>query len=147
MNKNMGTLKTNNTSTLESPLNLMISEASADPAYSSPFIRTAIITTIDQGSNWDTAVELAALPNPVSLSEYVKRLNKLIALGNLGITNTMRELDLDPNNNYYGAPTDGLGFTRSEVETFMRYVKYSCSVEHQPSSGTTVRCSISMTKK
>ncbi|WP_419708203.1 hypothetical protein [Pseudomonas sp. NFX224] len=99
MIKNMGTLKTNNTSTLEFPLNTMISEVSAEPANSSPFIRTSTITTIDQDSNWDTTVELTALPNPMSLSEYIKRPNKLSAFRKLGITNTMRELDLDPNNN------------------------------------------------
>ncbi len=76
MIKDIGKRTAKNSTELTSILSEMILDASNEPAYASPYIRTATISYRAAGT-WAITVELGAAPDPVPLADFIKKLTTL----------------------------------------------------------------------
>lgn len=135
MIKHMGERNATDSAELISILKEMILDAANEPPYASPYIRTAKIN-YQTPVKWETTIELNASPNPMSLAEFVKKVDKSIDDNRIRLQEKF-------------IPTLTPDLTREGLEYSYNESKYdpiSDSVEHQTTTGLTVRCIISMTQ-
>ncbi|MNV83815.1 hypothetical protein D3C71_1776400 [compost metagenome] len=133
MIKDLGKRTAVNDAALESILNEMILDATKDPAYTSPYIRTSIISYANTVGTWSASVELNAEPDPTSLNNFVNQFTK-----------SWREQS--------GYPVDPKEF-RMDTSRYLEkqiiveangFRNFTGSIEHQPSPTLSIRCSITM---
>ncbi len=135
MIKHMGERKAADSAKLISILKEMILDAANEPPYASPYIRTATITYQATGK-WETTIELNASPNPISLAEFAEKVDKSIGDNRIRLQENFTPsliVDVTP---------EGL----ADYHNRNKYDPISDSVEHQTTTGLTVRCIISMTQ-
>lgn len=138
MIKHMGERNATDSAELISILKEMILDAANEPPYASPYIRTATINYQATGK-WETTIELNASPNPMSLAEFAKKVDKSID-DNRILLEKLRA----------GRLTHQIT-TPEALKRYHEMLNRGCdpvsgSVEHQPRSELTVRCIISMTQ-
>ena len=138
MIKHMGERNATDSAELISILKEMILDAANEPPYASPYIRTATINYQATGK-WETTIELNASPNPMSLAEFAKKVDKSIDDYQI----QFKKLTSRPTNQI----TTPEALKRYHEMLNRGYDPVSGSVEHQPRSELTVRCIISMTPK
>ena len=135
MIKHMGERKAADSAKLISILKEMILDAANEPPYASPYIRTATINYQATGK-WETTIELNASPNPISLAEFAEKVDKSIGDNRIRLQENFTPsliVDVTP---------EGL----ADYHNRNKYDPISDSVEHQTTTGLTVRCIISMTQ-
>lgn len=142
MIKHMGERNATDSAELISILKEMILDAANEPPYASPYIRTATIN-YKTPLKWETTIELNASPNPMSLAEFAKKVDKSIDDYQI----QLKKLTSRPTNQI---TTPDVQKRYNQMIIDMKNTgcdPISGSVEHQPTSELTVRCIISMIQK